>query len=67
LRDYARSGHALLVAMHDLELARLYADRLIIMNEGAAVADGDPERLLAGPDIPLVFGVERSEGRWRPV
>ena len=67
LRDYARSGHALLVAMHDLELARYYADRLIIMDEGAAVADGEPEALLAGADIPRVFGVERREGRWRPV
>jgi iron complex transport system ATP-binding protein len=65
LRDYARSGRALLVAMHDLELARHYADRLIIMNEGAAVADGEPEALLAGPHIPRVFGVERTEGRWR--
>ncbi len=67
LRDYARGGHALLVAMHDLELARHYADRLIIMHEGAAVADGEPEALLAGADIPRVFGVEQAEGRWRPV
>jgi iron complex transport system ATP-binding protein len=67
LRDYARAGHALLVAMHDLELTRHYADRLILMHEGAVVADGEPEELLAGPHIPQVFGVKRSEGRWRPV
>ena len=67
LRNYARSGHSLLVAMHDLELARHHADRLIIMNEGAAVADGEPEALLAGSEMPRVFGVERTDGRWRPV
>ena len=60
-------GQALLVAMHDLELARHHADRLIIMEGGTIAADGDPAELLEGPDIPRVFGIERREDRWRPV
>ena len=60
-------GRALLVAMHDLELARVYADRLIIMQDGAVAADGDPAELLDGPHVREVFGIERSGGAWRPV
>jgi iron complex transport system ATP-binding protein len=58
---------AMLVAIHDLELARHFADRLLIMARGAITADGDPGRLLAGPEMPRVFGVEMVEGRWKPV
>lgn len=61
------NGQAMLVAVHDLELARHYADRLIIMDEGGVVADGEPVRLLEGSDIPRVFGIAQSGGRWRPV
>jgi iron complex transport system ATP-binding protein len=67
LRHVARTGNkAVLLAVHDLEAARSYADRLIIMNGGRIEADGDPQALLEGPDIPAVFGIERSEGGWRP-
>ena len=68
LRALARErGQALLVAMHDLELTRIYADRLMIMQAGRVVADGDPAALLAGPHVPEVFGIEWGDGRWRPV
>ncbi len=60
-------GQALLVAMHDLELARIYADRLIIMQQGRVAADGAPGELLDGPIMPRIFGVARSDGHWRPV
>jgi iron complex transport system ATP-binding protein len=67
LRDIARTRHkAVLLAVHDLEAARTYADRLIIMSGGRVEADGDPAALLEGPHIPAVFGIERSEGGWRP-
>ena len=66
LRRLVRGNEqAALVAMHDLELARLYADRLIIMQQGRIVAEGDPEELLSGPHIPAVFGIEREGSGWR--
>ena len=70
LMDYLRAqvrsqGQAALVAMHDLELARLYADRLIIMQAGRIVADGEPDALMKGADIPAVFGIERAGSGWR--
>ncbi len=66
-REARRHGQAVLMAVHDFELARGYADRLIVMERGKIVADGDPEALLGGPVIPAVFGIERADGRWRPV
>jgi iron complex transport system ATP-binding protein len=62
-----RDGRTALVALHDIEIARLYADRLIVMRDGRIAADGDPASLLEGPLIPDIFGIERVEGRWRPV
>jgi iron complex transport system ATP-binding protein len=60
-------GQSLLVAMHDLELARIYADRLIIMQHGRVAADGPADELLGGPFMAQIFGVTKSGGRWRPV
>lgn len=72
LMDYLRAltrrtGQCVVAAVHDLEIARIYADRLIIMNKGRIVGDGDPIQLLEGPHIPAVFGIERSRDGWRPV
>ena len=68
LRRLARTGEqAMLVAVHDLELARAYADRLIVMSGGRIAADGDANALLSGPHMPRVFGIEYGSGGWRPV
>ena len=56
-----------IAAMHDLDLAAAWADRLLIMNEGRIAADGDPEALLNGAEIPSVFGIERAAEGWRLV
>jgi len=60
-------GRTALVAMHDLDAALANADRLIVMNEGRVAADGPPEEVMAGPAIGAVFGIERANGRWRPL
>jgi iron complex transport system ATP-binding protein len=68
LRSYAsQARRTVLIAVHDLDLARHFADRLIMMHKGAVVADGDPAELLEGPQIASVFGICWAEGRWRPV
>jgi iron complex transport system ATP-binding protein len=67
LRSGARANHqAVLVAIHDLDLAARYADRLIVMQAGRVVADGAPETLLSGRTVRDVFGIERRGGRWEP-
>jgi iron complex transport system ATP-binding protein len=68
LRERAReSGCGLLLALHDLDLAARFADRLIVVAGGALAADGPPAAVLAGDVIREVFGIERSAGEWRPV
>ena len=67
LQRRAREGAALIVAIHDLDLAGRFADRLIVMNGGRIEADGEPAALLAGPVVTRVFGIERDGAWWRPV
>lgn len=42
----ARSGTAVLAVLHDLNLAATYADRIVLMNDGRVVADGDAKTIL---------------------
>jgi len=60
--EVAGGGRAALVAIHDLEAARRYADRVLVMNEGRIAAEG-----MDGPHIAEIFGVERGDGEWRAV
>ncbi|HEX8526439.1 ABC transporter ATP-binding protein [Allosphingosinicella sp.] len=61
------SGCCAIVAMHDLDSAATYGDRLIVMAEGRIAADGEPESVLAGAAIGSIFGIERSGDKWRPL
>ena len=65
-RDLSARRQAALVAIHDLDAAGRYADRLIVMEGGRIAADGSPREILAGPVIPAVFGIARAGGKWRP-
>lgn len=47
---------AVIAAMHDLNLAALYFDRLIVLKEGQVVADGTPSQVLSEKMISEVFG-----------
>ncbi|MEV0220538.1 heme ABC transporter ATP-binding protein [Streptomyces sp. NPDC050704] len=41
-RERAGAGDAVVVVLHDLGLAAAYADRVVILRDGRAVADGPP-------------------------
>ena len=45
-----------LAAMHDLNLAALYFDRLVVLNKGSIVAEGKPSEVLTEKIIGDVFG-----------
>ncbi|HEX4739673.1 MAG TPA: ABC transporter ATP-binding protein [Allosphingosinicella sp.] len=53
-----------IAAMHDLDLAARFADRMLVMDGGHIVADGIPAELIDGPEIRSVFGIERRGGAW---
>ncbi len=56
-RGFAGRGAAVLVVLHDLNLAASYADEVIVLREGRIVERGTPEAALQPEIIENVFGV----------
>jgi iron complex transport system ATP-binding protein len=50
---------AVLVALHDLNLASQYCDQLILINRGRVHAQGTPREIINSRNIKEVYGVER--------
>lgn len=72
LRDRAhRHGVAVIVVMHDLNLAAMYCDRILVMHDAKAVATGPPADIVTSELISNVFQVDASvsvsERNARPV
>ena len=51
LRDLASSGHAIVVATHDVELAAETATRVVVLAEGEVVADGPTAEVVVGSPL----------------
>jgi len=51
-------GISAIMAIHDLNLASRYADRIVMMNSGNIFAAGDPVSVLTPDNIKWVYGVE---------
>ena len=54
-RDYARRGGGVIAVLHDLNLTAMYADRMMMLNEGRVAAFGVPADLLTDELIETVF------------
>jgi iron complex transport system ATP-binding protein len=53
-----RKGLSAIMAIHDLNLAARYADRIVLMNGGTIFSDGKPASVLTQENISQVYGVE---------
>ncbi|NJR20414.1 MAG: ABC transporter ATP-binding protein [Hyphomonadaceae bacterium] len=51
IKAYCQNGGGALVSLHDLNLASLYGDRVIVLHEGQIVADAAPQQALFVPII----------------
>ncbi len=51
-------GLIVFATMHDLNLASLYFDRLILLNDGCVVTEGTPREVLSKERVENVFGTE---------
>jgi iron complex transport system ATP-binding protein len=60
--ELKEAGRAALIAIHDLDAAARYADRILVMDKGRIAAEG-----LDGPHVAEIFGIERAQGGWRQV
>ncbi len=58
LRSEADAGRAVVVAIHDLDLAAAHADRLVVVDAGRVVADGGTGEVLDAVDLGPVYGIE---------
>jgi iron complex transport system ATP-binding protein len=56
-RATSREGRVTIVALHDLNLASSYGDRIVVLRRGRVVADGPPGRVLTSELILDVFGL----------
>jgi energy-coupling factor transport system ATP-binding protein len=48
IEGLARGGAAVVVATHDVEFAAAFAERVVLLGDGAAIADGAAEQILSG-------------------
>lgn len=58
LSDYAREGHAVIIAIHDLSLAARYCDRLCLLHQGRQVKTGGVNEVLNRQVLSSVFEVD---------
>lgn len=56
-------GISVVIAVHDLNLAARYADRVVMMKNGRVFCKGDPESVLTPENIMSVYGVESAVKR----
>ncbi len=54
---------AVAATMHDLNAAALYADRVLLLNNGATVACGPPDQVLTAANLEQVYQVRVHIGR----
>jgi len=52
------SGISVVMAIHDLNLASRFSDRLVFLKEGRVYAFGEPQQVLTSDIIRAVYGVE---------
>ena len=57
--DLAREDNfAVIVVLHDLNLAASWADRIVLMKGGQLSHEGSPEEVLTQPILREVYGIE---------
>lgn len=66
LQRRAAADMAVLFSAHDLDFAARLGERMLVVDSGRCVADGEPSRLMHDGTIARVFGVEPSADGWRP-
>ncbi len=59
-RRCAARGMAVIAILHDLNLAALFADRIVVLHGGRLVGEGPPDQILTDRVLEQVFGVRAA-------
>ncbi|PKP58714.1 MAG: ABC transporter [Candidatus Altiarchaeales archaeon HGW-Altiarchaeales-1] len=57
-KQLTKQGIMVVCALHDLNLAAMFCDFLILMDEGKILATGNPEEVLTEENIKNVYGID---------
>lgn len=61
VRDFAhRSGTAIIITMHDMNLAAQYADRILALRDGKLIAAGTPRQVLTRDFVQHCFAIDAA-------
>jgi iron complex transport system ATP-binding protein len=58
LRDLQQEGMTVVSVLHDLNIAALYCDRLLLLNEGCVAKMGSPAEVITYDALTSVYGTE---------
>ncbi|MHC2144608.1 heme ABC transporter ATP-binding protein [Pseudomonas sp. 210_17 TE3656] len=58
VRDFAERGAAVMVILHDLNLAARYCDQLLLLQDGLPHAYGPPSEVLTADALAAVYGLQ---------
>ncbi len=61
-RRFARAGGGVVAILHDLNLAALYGDHLVVIAKGSVAAEGPSQQVLTDAMLRSVFGVSLRVG-----
>jgi iron complex transport system ATP-binding protein len=62
VRAVAAAGNAVVIVIHDLNLAAMIADRLLMLRNGSLFASGAPQEVINDATLRQVFGVADATG-----
>ena len=60
VRKLVDDGLTAIAAIHDLNMAARYCDRLVLLTGGRVLAEGSPEEVLSPETIESAFGVKAA-------
>jgi iron complex transport system ATP-binding protein len=62
-RGFAEGGGGVVAVLHDINLAALHADTVVVIDRGRIAAEGTPSEVLTETLLRTVFGVALSVGQ----
>lgn len=57
-RQFAAEGGGVIAILHDLNIAAMYADIIVVISDGKIVAEGTPRKVLTNKLMRDVFGID---------